>query len=231
LTAARRLARRLLEPRPAAARRLPLGPAGGIRLEADPHLSLDQWLGLFESELAPWVRRFCRPGTVCLDVGAYNAYYALTFAKLARAPVVSFEPEAEAVARSRRNLALNPELAPLIEIREAAVGARSGAGVVTLDDAVLSRLERRDGSARCLVKIDVEGGELEVLNGATRLLTLVRPHLIVETHSLELEVACGDALLAAGYAPRIVTQRKLLPQDRSWAGATRHNRWLVAAGR
>ena len=230
LAAARSLARRLLEPGPGQVRRLPIGPAAGIRLEADPHPSLDQWLGLFESELAPWVRRLCRPGTRCVDVGGYNAYYALMFAKLSRAPVLSYEPDAEAVARSRRNLVLNPALAPLVEIRELAVGARSDLGVVTLDDELLNPARRAGAAKAFLVKVDVEGAELDVLRGAAGVLARLRPHVIVETHSPELEVACGDALLASGYVPRIVTQRALLPQDRSWGGITRHNRWLVAAG-
>ncbi len=216
----------MLEPRPGATRRLPLGPAAGIRLEADPHVSLDQWVGLFESELAPWVRRFCRTGTRCVDVGAYNAYYALTFAKLARAPVLSYDPDVEALARVRRNLALNPKLATLVELRPVAVGARSGPGVVTLDDELADWADA--GATGCLVKVDVEGAEFEVLAGAAHTLARLRPHLIVETHSLELEVACADALLAAGYAPVIVTQRKLLPQDRSWTGGSGHNRWLIA---
>ena len=52
------------------------------------------------------------------------------------------------------------------------------------------------------------------------------PHGIVETHSPELEVGWGEALLRAGYSPNIVTPRRLLPQHRPRA----HNRWLVADG-
>lgn len=226
----RRLARRLFEPRPGTTRKLPLGLAAGITFEADPDASLDHWFGLFESELAPWLRRLCQAGTRCVDVGAYNAYYSLTFAKLSRAPVLSYEPDSDAVARSRRNLMLNPTLAPLIQLRPVAVGPRSDAVVVTLDDELLPAIERaRPGT--WVLKVDVEGAELGVLKGATEFLALARPHVIIETHSAELEDACASALLAAGYSPTIVTQRKLLRQDRSWPpGTPRHNRWLVAVG-
>ncbi len=226
----RQLARRLLEPRPGSTRQLPLGPARGIRFEADPVLSLDYWLGLYEYELVPWVRRFCRAGTCCVDVGAYNAYYALMLAKLTRAPVLSYEPDSDAIARCRRNLALNPALAPLIELRAVAVGARSEASV-TLDGELLPRT-RRTPAPSWLLKLDVEGAELEVLRGAERFLELTRPHIIVETHSGALEDACGQVLRAAGYSPRVVTQRRVFRQDRSWPpGVPRHNRWLVAVGR
>ncbi len=166
-----------------------------------------------------------------MDVGAYNAYYALTFAKLTRQPVISFEPDPVALARSHRNLALNPTLAPLIELRAVAVGARPGPGVVTLDAELLPRIAQVR-SAPWMVKIDVEGAELDVLTGAAGIFELIHPHVIVETHSAGLEDACGEALLEAGYSPRVVTQRRLLPQDRSWPpGTRRHNRWLVAVGR
>ena len=227
----RQLARRLLEPRSGSTRRIPLGPARGIRFEADSVLSLDYWLGLYEYELAPWFRRFCRAGTRCVDVGAYNAYYALTLAKLTRAPVLSYEPESDAVARCRRNLAFNPTLAPLIELRALTVGARSAGASVTLDDELLP-LARCARPPSWLVKLDVEGAELEVLTGAEQFLERMRPHLIVETHSGELEEACGQTLRAAGYSPRVVTQRRVLRQDRSWPpGVPSHNRWLVAVGR
>lgn len=190
LTPARRLARRLLEPRPGTARRLPLGPARGITFEAHPHLSLDYWLGLYESELTSWLRRFCRIGTRCVDVGALNAYHALTFAKLTREQVLSYEPDSQAVERSRRNLALNPTLARLIEVRAVAIGARPGPGVVTLD-AELLPLTRRAQQAAWMLKIDVDGPELDVLTGAADFLALIRPHVIVETHAPGLEEACG----------------------------------------
>jgi Methyltransferase FkbM domain len=166
-----------------------------------------------------------------VDGGVYNAYYALAFAKLSRQPVVAYEPDPVALARSRRNLALNPTLAPLIELRAVALGARPAKRVATLDAELLPGIEQVRPTA-WLLKIDVEGAELDVLSGAAGVLELIHPHVIIETHSGGLEDACGEALLAAGYSPRIVTQRRLLPQDRSWPpGTPRHNRWLVAVGR
>ena len=72
--------------------------------------------------------------------------------------------------------------------------------------------------------IDVDGAELGVLAGARRLLVDSRPHVILETHSAELEDGCAQLLIEAGYAPRVVTQRRILPQNRP----AEHNRWLVA---
>lgn len=52
------------------------------------------------------------------------------------------------------------------------------------------------------------------------------PHLIVAVHSAELQRDCGQWLVQRGYRPRIVSQRRFLPDHR----ATVHNRWLIAVG-
>jgi hypothetical protein len=207
--------RSLTQPRDGEPRRLPLGIARGIRLAGDTSLSLDTWFGFFESELAPFVRASCVQGAACADVGSYNGYYALLFAKLGATRVRAYDPNPAAVERIRRNLALNPKLAGAIESREASVGAEG----VTLDGD-LADWERVD-----LLKIDVEGAELDVLRGAARLLADSRPRVIVETHSAELERGCADLLRGHGYEPRVVEQRRLLPQNRPGE----HNRWLVAS--
>jgi Methyltransferase FkbM domain len=220
----RQAARWALEPRPGAVRRLPLGPGRGLSLAANPRASLDQWLGLFESELAPHVRRFCRLGISCVDVGGYDGYYSLVFAKLCRAPVFTYEPDGDAYERCRRNVALNLEVGRWIELRAVAVGAAPGPGTVALDEEFFPLPVG-------LVKVDVDGAEADVLAGAERILATQHPNVIVETHAPGLEVACAEALVRAGYAPRVVTSRRLFPQDRRWPTPQSqiHNRWLVAA--
>lgn len=228
---ARRLIRRLIEPAPGTSRRIPAGPARGIRFAAEPAAtaSADLWVGLFESEIAPHVRWLCRPGMTSVDVGANSGYYALTFAKLCGAPVLAYEPDLDARERLASNLALNPALARWVDVRPAAVTDVDGPGAVTLDhEAATGAREAGASPPRIgLLKIDVDRAEVGVLAGAPRLLTDVHPHVILETHSPELEATCARLLLDAGYAPRIVTQRRLLPQDRP----SEHNRWLIARGR
>jgi hypothetical protein len=144
---------------------------------------------------------------------------------------LAYEPDSDAIARGRRNLALNPTLAPLIELRSATVGARNDGAAVTLDAELVPRAQHIR-STPWLLKVDAEGAEHDVLKGAAGFLAMVRPHVVVETHSPGLEAACGDALLEVGYSPTVVTQRRLLPQDRTWPpGTPTQNRWLVAVGR
>lgn len=171
-----------------------------------------------ESEIATYVRRFCVPGTISVDVGANAGYYSLTFAKRCQALVIAYDPDPTARERLARNLDLNPRLAPWIDVRGVAVADMNGPGSVTLDADLATT------TPVGLLKIDVEGREAMVLTGARQLLIESHPHVIVETHSAELEDKCVRLLIEAGYAPRVITQRRILPQHRP----IDHNRWLVA---
>ena len=214
--------RALAEPRPGEPRRVRFGLGRGLRVAGDPTLPLDVWFGLYESELSRFIDDHFRPGMACVDVGSYNGYYALLFTKLGASRVKAYDPDPSAVERIRRNLELNPTLAPAIETSDLIVAAvvDPEARKVTLDDDL-------EGWGRVgLLKVDVEGAERAVLNGTRRILADQRPHVIVETHSADLEESCAEFLLEHGYRPRVVTLRRLLPEDRR----LEHNRWLVAAG-
>jgi hypothetical protein len=206
---------RLAALRPGRVLRLPLGLGAGLRLEVVDNGSVHTYAGTAELELAPHVLRAVRPGTVCFDVGGHDAYYALVFARLSGARVVSFEADPQAVARMHRNLARNP-----------GHDVRVVEGFVDAGDHALDVLAPRLGlPLPGLLKVDVDGGEGAVLRGAARILRDVRPHVIVETHSEGLERECGDLLVAAGYRVTVVTQRRWLRQNRPAA----HNRWLVGS--
>jgi hypothetical protein len=209
--------------RPGAVRRIPLGIAAGLRLEVDPRAPVQVYLGTAEVEIASHVKRLARPGLRAFDVGGHNAYYAMVLARLTGQPVVSFEFDPAGVERMRRNLALNPPLADRVEIRQVYLSyeANAALGAATLDEVVT-----RDGLAPPdLLKIDVEGSESHVLQGATGVLRR-RPHLVIETHGPTIERECVELLIAHGYKPRVVTQRRRLREHRA-----PDNRWLIAEGR
>jgi hypothetical protein len=206
--------------RPGRVRTIPLGLAQGLRLEVDPAAPVHVYLGTAEVEIARHVRRLARPGVRCFDVGGHNAYYALVLARLTGEPVVSFEFDPAGIARMRRNLALNPALAPLVRIERAYVADvdDAAAGAARLDTLIAERGLEPPG----LVKIDVEGAEAAVLRGAPELLAR-RPALIIETHGAEAERGCADVLAPLGYRLRVVTQRRRLRERRA-----PDNRWLIA---
>ena len=207
--------KRMALPRPGP-RTLPFGVARGVRLHIDFQRQTGQYLGLYEIEVARWLRRLCRPGIDVFDVGARECYDAAVCAKLTGGRVLSFEADPANEPAMKETLALNPALAERISTVLGFVGDGSD-GTVRLDDYVG---EWRPG----FVKVDVEGAEVDVLRGAARVLVEHRPAWLIETHSLELETECGRILSGHGYRPIVVHQRRVLPDVRH----LEHNRWLVA---
>jgi precorrin-6B methylase 2 len=210
-------------PSGARVRTLPAGPARGVRMEIDFAYQLRFYLGVFERELVPWYRRFCVPGTRAFDIGAREGYVTLLLAKLSQPSgrVAAFEMDETEHTRLRRNIEANPQLRStaipvLIRVTEhVEPGVRT-----TIDEAAYEQQFVPD-----FIKVDVEGTELKVLRAATRVLSERRPHLVVETHSPELEHDCAALLTRHGYEPRVVEPRSWLPEVREG-----HNRWLVAEG-
>jgi hypothetical protein len=203
-------------------RRIPFGGARGLLFTVDFDEHLRFFLGRYEAELTPWLRRFATPGTVAYDVGADVGYQALVIARLTQSQVIAFEPRSESGAQIERHYELNRAQIGPIEVVRSAVGLASGREVVSLD---AFRGDARFGDPGLLF-VDVDGAEVDVLQGASALLADVRPHLIVETHSATLERECLALLHAAGYEPVVVGNRKLFGDYRPIA----HNRWIAAAG-
>ena len=159
----------------------------------------------------------CKADSIVLDVGANIGWTVLNMAKIAeQGKVVGFEPDPHNFERCSQNMLLNNfkngvafplglgnENRPMnIEIRSmsnrggnriapAGSGATRMVEVVRLDDFSLAReLPRVD-----LIKIDVEGYELNVLRGAEDLLKKHRPILFLELDDNNL-LDQGDSALA-----------------------------------
>ncbi len=144
-----------------------------------------------------WIAGALRPGNVVADCGANNGFTGILFAR-AVAPhgkVVGFEPSPANLAAAHENIRLNG--IANFELVAAAVGstcarvafdpgfgngavtAVAGGGTVEVPQVTL---DAHFGSSRVdLIKIDVEGYELEVLRGARAVLQR-RPALAIEVH-------------------------------------------------
>jgi FkbM family methyltransferase len=138
------------------------------------------------------------PGSVAVDVGANVGMHTLVMAHYAaHGRVYSYEPSPAIFARLSHNLAINQ--ARNVEPRMLAVSSRPGhvgyvdasskpnigtsrvdadadttVPAVTLDDELAA------APAVNLIKIDVEGHELEVLRGARTVLATQRPAVVLE---------------------------------------------------
>lgn len=197
------------------------GPARGVSMILDFSGHTPMYLGMYEWELHAWLREHLPATSIVFDVGGYIGYYALMFASKTTGNVVTFEPDPVRADELRSNIALNPRLERRITVSPMAISSESSEITSTLD-SMAATIGPPD-----LVKIDIDGGELDVLRGGLTTLRENHPHVVVETHSLELENACGSLLSECGYRPVVKRNRKIWRETR---GGLVHNRWLLASG-
>lgn len=158
----------------------------------------------WEPHVLEHLARHVRSGSTALDVGAHIGSITVPMARLVgpAGRVYAFEPQRRIYRELVHNLRLN-ELAQAVPLRYA-VGAESAIiemdpvtahdGRVAVgkggDRAELRTLDSFGFTDVSLIKIDVEGFELEVLRGAEALIERERPILILEIRE---EDAARDA--------------------------------------
>ncbi len=158
------------------------------RSSAQQQLFLEGEWFVAESSL---VQSLVVPNKGVIDVGANIGYYLLLFAQAGAEPIVGIEPDLDNLTEVRRTIAANTM--PQVEIVEAAVGASPGIAHFNpgLNGSVSDQGERQVRMVTVdeitpgdvgLIKIDVEGFERHVLEGAARTIETRRPRLFVEIH-------------------------------------------------
>ncbi len=176
---------------------------GGQLLEVIPGDAIGKpiaFFGCYEFAVSALLRAYLLPGDVLYDVGANIGYFTVIAASRVGASgrVVAFEPSDEIANRLERNVELN-NLSNVEVRREAASRERrmvtlvappeeshnSGLARVELSGSApgaLVRAVRLDGielPTPALIKVDVEGHELDVFAGAQGLLRSSEPPALI----------------------------------------------------
>jgi FkbM family methyltransferase len=187
------------------------------------------WLGIdaYEPGGPDWWAHLVATHTSVLEVGANIGLYTVVGASAAPVAYRAVEPNPSSCAVLRRNLALN-ELAH-VEVLEAAIVGEIGRDHVTLRfpdrdpyDAsagafVAEGRDRGMAAKRCivvpavamadlvqgvdLVKLDIEGLELDVLSAVRPWIVATAPTLVIEVldEAADLQRFLGDLVAEVGY--------------------------------
>jgi FkbM family methyltransferase len=177
------------------------------------------WVGTYERARVRDLTNATNRGAVVYDVGANVGVYSL-LASLRVGPsgkVYAFEPVERNLRYLRRHVALNDlQNCTVMEMAvsntegtrsfsaaafESSMARLSPEGELsvpstTLDICVYGEKRLRPPD---IIKIDVEGAELEVLEGASRVIGEFRPTIFCEIHGTQLHVGCRSFLQAKGY--------------------------------
>jgi FkbM family methyltransferase len=182
-------------------------------------------MGGFEPEISDTIAGLIERGKPAWDVGANVGIVALLMANHGASEVLAFEPDQFNYSILLDQVQANPQLSHRVQPVRVAVSnycgqvsfISNGASeshiaspeeangkaiqCVTLD----SILEKRPAPA--FVKVDVEGAEVPVLEGASKLLSEFRPTFLIEVHSREKCAECLRILNAGRYDVRCLDWR------------------------
>ena len=193
----------------------------GARYHINRHSYVERLIatGEFEKARAAFLCERLGPDDIFIDIGANIGFFSVLAVRLG-AQVQAFEPEPNNFYRLQRNIKLNGFNPDQIAVFNCALGNTSGEvclnrplsdnygratiGFMEAADAVKVPLQRLDtmlkpNKTRYVVKIDVEGAELQVLEGADSLMDKMK------TGSLWLvEVHTGCGVKASAVAEKFL---------------------------
>ena len=211
--------------------------------------------GTYEPYFRDIIRAVLPAGGVALDIGANVGWHTLLMARSVgeTGRVLAAEANPSVRRRLEGNLRLNRF--PRVEISPYAVAEREGAvefwgpsadsagsgdghmapgGAANRQEII--RVETRSVDAVCgaarierldLMKIDVEGFEWPVLQGAEKTIASFRPHIVFEFNTEYAARGGGDAELLSKFFER--HRYRLFAIGRSWAEAVKPGDWPSCA--
>jgi FkbM family methyltransferase len=205
------------------------GPARGLMFRVRLPEDKLYWAGHWESEITRVLASEAGRGKICYDVGGHRGFMAGVMALNGAREVHCFEPNPANIGQIGQLLTLNPQLP--IKLHRCAVGSEDAeVDFEVMPDTAMGKLSNsnfqhdRGGTTRMtvqvnrldtliesaalppagLVKIDIEGAELDALRGAERLVETHKPVFLIEVHTHSLFEACSEWLRARRYTLAVI---------------------------
>jgi FkbM family methyltransferase len=190
-------------------------------LDLGETIDLSLFLGEFERDIHELAAQFCRPGMVVADIGANVGAHTVLFAGAVgpSGRVLAFEPTDYAFRKLQRNVALNPDAAPVETVHIALSDAAGPEQEIDFRSSWPTFGKRRDGKSRVafdtfdawcarngvstvdLIKLDVDGHETPILRGAEGMLRRSWPIIFIESGQWHIDSGVNplSILLELGY--------------------------------
>jgi len=184
------------------------GPGRGIKWKIGSG-NHGYWLGSYVVDVQTYLKETLTNGCVFYDIGAHAGFFSLIASRLVGndGRVFSFEPNRTNAVNMKEHIFIN-EISN-IEVIEKAVGNGTGTvflkeeeahgigshisgegdyevEMIGLDDFVFMHGKSRPD----LIKMNIEGSELEALKGSARLIKELRPRFVIFTHGESLKMQC-----------------------------------------
>lgn len=176
------------------------------------------WLGTYELKKQRLIKKWLKPKMIAYDIGANAGIYTLLFSRIvgSQGQVYAFEAFGENTANILNHVHLN-NLNNVVVVQVALSNKRGLSSFMVAKSNSMGYLESKDTQLRVptitlnelinkfglpipyMIKIDVEGSELAVLEGATDLLKKQVTVWFIALHGGEQKKLCQDILTTYGY--------------------------------
>lgn len=186
------------------------------------------WVGSFELFKQKAVFDYSKDGMVAYDIGAHVGFYTLLFARLCGSSgfVYTFEPNPRNLIYIREHLDMNNlqnvavfpialgnkrEYVFLDDSVHSAMGhlSREKTSVIVSVDTVDNLISTGVMRPPDIIKIDVEGAELDVIYGAESTLRKYKPTVFVAIDNPQNENPLWEFLRSMGYKVQIIDGNRL----------------------
>jgi|GEM_PF-1196235 len=192
-------------------RTIPFGPLKGKKLYMSFENGPLMWFGMTEAKLLHFAAHYIKPSDIVYDIGAHFGYTAIFFADLVKTngevhawemlPTTANEYLARSIAENSTDnvkihvIGLADKPAELtVRVNQRRMGNIYNTGGLFLEDieekVIIDTLDNYIAihklPAPNFMKVDIEGAEVEFLQGAKKTITEFSPLMLIEFHTLPL---------------------------------------------